>query len=248
VKEKERAILCSVDQLLSQTLSNRLYIPERRLPGPNGEQSNRLVDSSKRRHIYSLTSHRASRSNTGTVLAGSTVDNGINGDLNGILIGEEVDDVKGVLDNTDCHQLFTVVAAVHHERVCEPFDDRALGFAETFRGIAACCVREIDGGADLDVVAARCQLYSRHRGAGGGVYVREMSLTSTSSKDHLLKSLIEPSPTISGGRMALWVATGASSAIDKSVHATRRNGGRDWYRRTWLQADEAEGWDKMRER
>ena len=32
-------------------------------------------------------------------------------------------------------------------------------------------------------------------------YVREISLTSTSSKDHLLNNLTVPSPTISGGRM-----------------------------------------------
>jgi hypothetical protein len=109
-----------------------------------------------------LTSHCAGRSNTSTVLAGSTVYNGINSDLNGVLIGEEVDDVKGVLDNTDCHQLFTIVAAVHHERVCESFDDRALGFAETFRGIAACRVGEINGCPNLDVVAAPRQLCSFH--------------------------------------------------------------------------------------
>ena len=43
-------------------------------------------------------------------------------------------------------------------------------------------------------------------------YVREISLTSTSSKDHLLNNLTVPSPTISAGRIAVSVRTGGACA------------------------------------
>ena len=57
---------------------------------------------------------------------------------------------------------------------------------------------EIDGMADLNVITEVRSLKKRRVG-----YVREMSLTSTSSKDHLLNNLIVPSPTISAERIAV---------------------------------------------
>lgn len=56
-------------------------------------------------------------------------------------------------DNADSEELLSVVAAVHHERVGETLDDGALSLAETLGGIATGRVGEVDGGADLDVVA-----------------------------------------------------------------------------------------------
>ena len=55
--------------------------------------------------------------------------------------------------DADSHKLLAVVAAVHHERVGETLDDGAVGLAEAFHGIAAGGVGDVDGGADLDVVA-----------------------------------------------------------------------------------------------
>lgn len=40
-------------------------------------------------------------------------------DLDGVLFGNEVDDLESVLNNSDSHDLFTVVSAVHHEAVVE---------------------------------------------------------------------------------------------------------------------------------
>ena len=62
-------------------------------------------------------------------------------------------DLKGMCNDPDRHELFTVVAAVHHERVGQSFNNGTLGFAESFRGITTCCVREVYCMADLDVVA-----------------------------------------------------------------------------------------------
>ena len=38
-------------------------------------------------------------------------------DLDGVLLGNEVDDLESVLNNSDGHDLRTVVSAVHHEAV-----------------------------------------------------------------------------------------------------------------------------------
>ena len=57
-------------------------------------------------------------------------------------------------NDPDGHQLLAVVAAVHHQRVGEALDDGALSFAEALAGVAAGGVRDVDGRADLDVIAA----------------------------------------------------------------------------------------------
>lgn len=63
-------------------------------------------------------------------------------------------DLEGVSNNTDGHQLLAVVAAVHHQRVGQALNDGAVGLAEALDGISASRVRQVDGGADLNVVAA----------------------------------------------------------------------------------------------
>ena len=40
-------------------------------------------------------------------------------DLDGVLLGNEVNDLESVLNNSDGHDLLTVVSAVHHEAVVE---------------------------------------------------------------------------------------------------------------------------------
>ena len=51
------------------------------------------------------------------------------------------------------HELLAVVAAVHHERVGQALDNRALGFAEPLDSVSTCRVRDVNGRADLNVVA-----------------------------------------------------------------------------------------------
>ncbi len=60
---------------------------------------------------------------------------------------------KSMRNDSHGHELFAVVAAVHHQGVCQALDDGALGFAESLDGVAASGVGYIDRGADLDVVA-----------------------------------------------------------------------------------------------
>jgi hypothetical protein len=72
------------------------------------------------------------------------------------------------------HELLAVVAAVHHERVGETLNDGALGLPEALDSISAGGVGDVDGRADLDVIAAFialadflscCALYATHRAA-----------------------------------------------------------------------------------
>lgn len=62
-------------------------------------------------------------------------------------------DLKGVGDDADSHELLSVVAAVHHERVGETLDDRALCLPEALCGVTASGVGDVDWGTDLDVIA-----------------------------------------------------------------------------------------------
>ena len=55
---------------------------------------------------------------------------------------EDAHDFEGVGDDPHSHELLAVVAAVHHERVREAFDDRALCFAEPLHSVPAGGVRD----------------------------------------------------------------------------------------------------------
>ena len=149
-------------------------------------------------------------------------------------------------NDADGHELFAVVPAVHHERVGKTLDDGAVGFPEALDGIAACRMRDVDGRADLDVIAVGEDLVSQnpcqsdvqsHSGKtrtfkptasaawcprelqapNRCTHVKEMSRTSTSSYDHLLKSLMEPisSVTSLGSTMyPLGFSTSTSAVSD----------------------------------
>jgi hypothetical protein len=62
-------------------------------------------------------------------------------------------DLEGVGNDTDSHELFTIVATVHHEGVGETLNDGALGLSETLDGISTSRVRDVDRCSDLDVIA-----------------------------------------------------------------------------------------------
>jgi hypothetical protein len=148
--------LGGVDELISKAFSNGLDVAESRLAGlkkshkkngiysvtsiskdgsfekenhayTGGQQRDGLVDTTERRNINGLTTDSTGRTNTGGVFTGTSVDDGINENLNGVLVSEKVDDLKSVLDNASSHELLSVVATVHHERVGETLNDRALG-------------------------------------------------------------------------------------------------------------------------
>lgn len=61
-------------------------------------------------------------------------------------------DLEGVGNNSDSHELLSVVAAVHHERVGQSLDDGAVGLAESLGGISASGVGDVDGVSQGNVV------------------------------------------------------------------------------------------------
>jgi hypothetical protein len=84
------ATLGSVDQLFSKALGNALDVSERGLTSADGEKGNGLVDSSERGDIDGLSSDGTGASNSGAVFPRTTVDDGIDSDLNGVLISHNV--------------------------------------------------------------------------------------------------------------------------------------------------------------
>ena len=54
-----------------------------------------------------------------------------------------MDDLEGVLDNADGHDLLTVVATVHHERVGQTLDNGALALAEALLVVALSSVVQV---------------------------------------------------------------------------------------------------------
>ena len=154
-------------------------------------------------------------------------------------------DFKCVSHDADSHELLSVVASVHHKGIGETLNNGAVGLAEAFDGIASGGVRDVDGGADLNVVAVGehqvshypCQpaiqsqskkwrastpiviaaLSPRKLQAPNGTHVNEISRTSTSSYDHLLKSLMEPISSVTSlgnTRYPLGFSTSTSAVSD----------------------------------
>lgn len=65
--------------------------------------------------------------------------------------------LKRMCDDSDSHQLLSVIATVHHEGVGEAFDNWALRLSESLRRISTCAVGDIDWSADLDIIAVDAQ-------------------------------------------------------------------------------------------
>jgi len=171
------AALGGVDELISKALGNSLDVAEGGLASADGEQGDGLVDTAEGRDIDGLTTDGAGRADAGRVFTRTTVDDGVDGNLYGVLVGNKVNlwrlsvsqrqgmtarvqamistyDLESVRNDLHGHELFAVVAAVHHERVCETLNNRAVGLAEPLsrplsRGMR--CVDRDEG----HVVAAR---------------------------------------------------------------------------------------------
>ena len=157
--------LGGVDELIGEALGDGLDVAEGGLAGAGGDEPDGLVHATEGRDIHSLATDHTGGANAGGVLTGAGVDDGINGDLQGVLVGEEVDDLEGVGDDADSHELLAVVAAVHHQGACEALDDGALGLPEPLLLVASGGVGHKDGalGLDSDVVLEGDVLHL-HRG------------------------------------------------------------------------------------
>jgi len=135
--------LGGVDDLVGEALGNGLDGPERSLTSTGGEQVDGEVHTAEGRHIDSLTTHHTGSTDTGRVLTRTTVDDGVDHHLDRVLVGEQVDDLEGVLDNAHGEKLLAVVAAVHHQGAREALDDGALSLAEAHLAPATSRMREV---------------------------------------------------------------------------------------------------------
>ena len=148
--------LAGVDDLIGESLSNRLERPEGRLASRLEDEVDGLVDSAEGRNIDSLSAHDTTGTDTGGVLAGTSVRDGSDKDLDGVLTGQKVDELHSLLDDPDGLLLLTVVpVAGGHEHGSKTLDDGALGLLEATLLVAASSVGHEDlltDGTDLKVV------------------------------------------------------------------------------------------------
>jgi len=80
-----------IDQLLRQTLRHTLHIPKCRLPCPDREQGDGLVDAAQGAHVDGLPAHGAGAADPRAVFARAAVDDRVDGDLEGVRVRHDVD-------------------------------------------------------------------------------------------------------------------------------------------------------------
>merc|ERR1719347_286524 len=144
------ASLSGIDQLITETLSDRLDVPESRLARTSAKQPDGLIHAPQRRHIYGLAPDCTSASNPSGILARPRVDNRVNDNLEGVLSREQVDYLEAVLHDSHGHQLLAVVSTVHHQGVDQSLNNGALGLTGSLSRIPASRVRKILGVLLLD--------------------------------------------------------------------------------------------------
>lgn len=148
--ERVGALLGAVHDLISQTLGGGLDVSEGAVAGTLGDERDGLVDSSQGRNVNGLSSDNTARTDSGGILSGTSVLDGVDEDLNRVLVGQEVNDLEGLLDDADRQLLLTVVSTLHHHRVDESLNDGAGGLSETLLLITASGVGQVHSGGVLE--------------------------------------------------------------------------------------------------
>lgn len=82
-----------------------------------GQERDRLVHPAQGGDIDGLTPDGSLGTDTCRVLTGTSVHDGVHEDLDRVLVGKEVDDLKCVGDDPEGKELLAVVAALHHQAV-----------------------------------------------------------------------------------------------------------------------------------
>lgn len=101
------ASLGGVDQLFGETFGNGLDVSEGSLTSADGQEGDRLVDTAKRRNIDSLSSDGTSASDSGAVFTWSAVDDSVDGHLDRVLVGHDVNlctNCKNLFSDNPCHK------------------------------------------------------------------------------------------------------------------------------------------------
>lgn len=80
---------------------------------------------------------------TGGILTGARVNDGIDEDLDGVGVSEKVDDLEGIAEDADGQQLLSIVSSVHHQGIGHTLNDGALGLPEPLLVVASQGVGEV---------------------------------------------------------------------------------------------------------
>ena len=134
-----------INNLLSEDLCHGLEVAEASLASTSSNEIQGVVHTTERRHIDGLATYNSSSSDTGAVFPGPRVDDGIDQDLDGVLIGGKVDDFKAVHNNAHGHELLSIVAALAHKAAYKALYNGTAGLAETLLLVSASGVWEEDG-------------------------------------------------------------------------------------------------------
>merc|ERR1712240_772336 len=136
------ATLGGVNDLVTETLCDRLDIPEGSLTSPGAQEPDGLVNPPQWRDVHNLTSDCSSPTNSCGIFTRSGVDDSIDHDLQWVLSSPKMNYLEAVLDDPHSHQLLAIVPSVHHQRVDQTLHNRALSFTETLCSVPASRVRK----------------------------------------------------------------------------------------------------------
>ena len=128
--------LGGVHQLISQAFGHGLDVAESSFTSlhlkhryrtyTSGQKSQSEAHTAEGRHIHSLTTDNTGSTDTGGVFTRTGVGNGISKNLDGVLVGHEVDDVESLLNDLHGVHLLTGVTTMEHQAVGETLNKRAL--------------------------------------------------------------------------------------------------------------------------
>lgn len=129
---------------------------EARVSGSLAHEIDSLVDSSQWGHIDGLSSDGTSGTDSGGIFSGSSLDDSFKENLEWVLSGKEVNDFKGLSEDSDCHLLFTILSVVtNHDLIGESLSNWTLDLLETFFLIFTSSVWDVHlsfGGLNTKVV------------------------------------------------------------------------------------------------
>ena len=200
----------SIDQLISQTLSDGLDVPEGSFTSSSAQQPDGLVDTSKWRDIHSLSSDCTSSTDPGGIFSWTSVDNCIDQHLERIFSRQKMDDFKSMSNDTNSEKFLPIVPSMHHHRVSQSFYNRTLCFPESLACIPTRRVWQVPCMLllDCDVILLMVNISAmktRHK----PLTCNEMSEIWTSVELHLPNSLIS-------GWSNIMALTGAPFSISRS--------------------------------
>ena len=147
--------LGSLDEFVSKDFSDILEVLKSSISGVLSDIVNGLVDSSERGDINGLSLDTTSGADSGGILSGATVSDGVDDDLEGVLTGLELDDLHGLSHDSHSLNLLTSVSAVEGDAAHNSLDDGAGGFLEGSQLVTASGVGNENsrlGGEDRNVV------------------------------------------------------------------------------------------------